>query len=262
MATPERMPAGEQATRMTNLIWGPAGEGKTTLACTAPGQKLLCMFDPDGHMSVASRKDVDVIKFYEQGKDAALKFKTDDPLGIEPYLKDGSVDTVVVDSITNATDLALDSGVASPLVKGSSQERPAPGSYQIRNRYTLKLIKNTLRLTGKYNKHCIFIGHEAAPKTNDEGEILYTTISLGGDLANSVPIDFSEVWRLWSNSKGKMISIRVSRGYKPMKTRTFVTTGEPEFPWTYDPDKNSGGTIEEWWKQWLANEKRKIPLPK
>ena len=32
---------------MFGLIWGPAGTGKTTLACTAPGNKLLINFDPD-----------------------------------------------------------------------------------------------------------------------------------------------------------------------------------------------------------------------
>lgn len=219
------------------------------------------MFDPDGHMSVAGRTDVDVLKLYEENTTSlATKFKNDDPLQIEKYLKDDTYQTVILDSLTNATQFALDAGVASPLIKGTNVERPAPGSYQVRNILTLKLIKNTLKLTGRYNKHCIFVAHEDTPEKNDEGVVLYTSIMLGGTLPVSAPIDFSEVWRLWSNAKGKMISILSSRGYKPMKTRMFVTSGEPEFQWQYDPDGDRGMTIEEWWTEW-QKVRKKIPLP-
>ncbi len=261
--TLEPKPAGEQAKRLTQLLWGPSGEGKTTLACTAPGRKLLCMLDPDGHMSITGRDDVDVIKYYEEDMmQIAKMFKTDDPLQIEKLLKDDKYDTVVVDSLTNATLSALDAGVANPLIKGTAVERPAPGSYQIRNILTLKLIKNMLRVTGKYNKHCIFIGHEDSPTKDQEGHVLFTTIMLGGSLPDSTPIDFSEVWRLWSNTKGKMISIRTSRGYKPMKTRMFSTTGEPEFIWKFNPDTLQGDTIEKWWNEWQKGGKKKLALPK
>lgn len=221
------------------------------------------MFDPDGHTSVAGRDDVDVIKMYEEGPvETAKKFKTDDPLQIEHLLKDDRYQTIITDSLTNATAASLDAGVVSSLVKGSSVERPAPGSYQIRNNYIHHLIKNQLRLTGKYGKHCIFIAHDSSATKDKEGTVLYTTMLLGGTLPESVPIDFSEVWRLWSNSKGKMISIRASRGYKPMKTRMFATNGEPEFPWKYNADTFEGDGIETWWNAWLENGKRKLSLPK
>lgn len=260
---PEVKPAGEQATRFTQLLWGPSGEGKTTLACTAPGRKLLCMFDPDGHASIASRSDVDVMKLYEENPvELGKKFKTDDPLGIEPLLKDDKYGTVVFDSLTNATSTALDTGVASPLIKGTAVERPAPGSYQIRNILTHKLIKSNLKLTSKYNKHCIFVAHENTPERDSDGNLLYITIMLGGSLPDSAPIDFSEVWRLWSNTKGKVISVRTSRGYKPMKTRMFQTMGDPEFLWKFNPDTNEGDTIEKWWNEWVKGGKKKLPLPK
>ena len=48
---------------MSLLLWGASGTGKTTLACTAPGKKLLILFDPDGDASIAERDDVDVVTY-------------------------------------------------------------------------------------------------------------------------------------------------------------------------------------------------------
>jgi len=55
--------ASNASNRFTALIWGPSGGGKTTLACTAPGRKLIVNFDPDGPASVAHRDDVDVLDY-------------------------------------------------------------------------------------------------------------------------------------------------------------------------------------------------------
>ena len=38
--------------RMSMILWGDAGCGKTTLAATAPGRKLFIALDPDGDMSI------------------------------------------------------------------------------------------------------------------------------------------------------------------------------------------------------------------
>jgi len=248
--------------RFTALIWGPSGGGKTTLACTAPGRKLIINFDPDGPDSVAYRNDVDVLDYSTRPYGITETFKSEtEPLGLT---KDAlnRYDTIIVDSITNASDKALDAGVASSMVKGSHTERPAPGSYQFRNRLTLKLIKNVLRITGQYAKHCIFIAHEDSPTKTDEGTVLFVSIALGGSLPDSVPIDFSEVWCVYEVAgKGKHIGIRPCRSRKPMKTRIFATNREPEFPLTYDPSTQKGDTISRWWELWNVTNKNKIPIP-
>ncbi len=248
--------------RFTALIWGPSGGGKTTLACTAPGRKLIINFDPDGPDSVAYRNDVDVLDYSTRPYGITETFKSEsEPLGLTRAVLE-RYDTIIVDSITNASDKALDAGVASSLVKGSQVERPAPGSYQFRNRLTLKLIKNVLRITGQYSKHCIFIAHEDSPTKTDEGTVLFVSIALGGSLPDAVPIDFSEVWGVYEVAgKGKYIAIRPCRSRKPMKTRIFSTSKEPEFPLTYNPDIGKGDTISRWWEMWLHNNKNKIPIP-
>ena len=254
--------ASNASNRFTALIWGPSGGGKTTLACTAPGRKLIVNFDPDGPASVAHRDDVDVLDYSTLTYGITETFKSEaEPLGLNQHVLE-RYDTIIVDSVTNASDKSLDAGVATSLVKGSHTERPAPGSYQFRNRLTLKLVKNVLRLTGKSSKHCIFIGHEDSPTKTDEGTVLFVSIALGGSLPDSLPIDFGEVWCLYEVSgKGKHIGIRPCRSRKPMKTRLFVTNKEPEFPLTYDPTTGKGDTISRWWEMWIRNNKNKIPLP-
>ena len=219
-------------------------------------------FDPDGPSSVANREDVDVLDYSSNTHAITETFKSEnEPLGLTKAVLQ-RYDSFIIDSITNASDKSLDAGIASSLVKGSQVERPAPGSYQFRNRLTLKLVKNVLRLTGQYAKHCVFIGHEDSPTTSDEGTVLFISVALGGTLPNSVPIDFSEVWGVYEvGGKGRHIAIRPCRSRKPMKTRMFQTSKEPEFPYTYNADTNEGDGISEWWKMWNYNNKNKIPLP-
>jgi len=254
--------ASNSSNRLTALIWGPSGGGKTTLACTLPGRKLIVNFDPDGPASVANREDVDVLDYSSNTHAITETFKSEnEPLGLTKAVLQ-RYDSFIIDSITNASDKSLDAGIASSLVKGSQVERPAPGSYQFRNRLTLKLVKNVLRLTGQYAKHCVFIAHEDSPTTSDEGTVLFISVALGGTLPNSVPIDFSEAWGVYEvGGKGRYIAIRPCRSRKPMKTRMFVTSKEPEFPYTYNADTNEGDGIATWWEMWNFNEKNKIPLP-
>lgn len=254
--------ASNSSNRLTALIWGPSGGGKTTLACTAPGKKLIVNFDPDGPSSVAYRDDVDVLDLSgSTSLSLTDSYKNEaEPLGLNRHVLE-TYDTIIVDSITNASDKALDSGVAN--VKGALVERPAIGSYQYRNRLTLKMVKNVLRITGQHSKHCIFIAHEDSPTTTDEGTVLHITVALGGSLSDSVPIDFSEVWALYEvGGKGRHVAIRPCRSRKPMKTRLFETSKEPEFLLSYNADTNKGTGINEWWNEYLKNEKRKIPIPK
>lgn len=251
-------PAKTRPARFTCLLWGDAGCGKTTLAATAPGKKLLINFDPEGPASISTRDDVDVADFSEANPAIAEKFKHDNVLGLREAIE--HYDTIIVDSLTNATQLALMHGIAG--TKGATIERPSPGAYGVRNALTLQLVKNMLVLTGKYGKHCIFIAHEGSPIANDDGVVLKITLMLGGQLPNSAPKDLSEVWAVTDTGRERRIAIRPVRMRSPCKTRMFDSSDAAEFVWKYDPEKNTGMTIEGWWNKWIEGGREKLPVPK
>lgn len=248
----EIKPAGTKEQRMSLLLWGASGTGKTTLACTAPGKKLLVLFDPDGDASISERDDVDVVDMSVARNNVVDQFKTESVMGISKIID--NYDTIIFDSLTNAQHMAVMHAVT--VVKGASVERPSLQGYGHRNALITQLVKNALRLTAKHNKHVIFIAHEASPQMNDEGIVMAVTISLGGQLVTSAPVDFSEVWCLQDTGKSRRILVRPARSYKPCKTRMFVTNKAPEFEW-----KHEGDEIEQWFNAWKDSGWKKQELP-
>jgi len=247
-------PAHAKPQRISALLWGVSGAGKTTLACTAPGKKLLVSFDPDGAASIAHRTDVDVADLSDVSAGVVEQFKSqDNPLGIGKVLDE--YDTIIVDSLTNAQHMSVMHAVTK--VKGATIERPSMQGYGHRNALLTQLVKNVLRITARANKHAIFVAHEAAPQLNDDGVVMSITMSLGGQLTTNAPIDFSEVWALEDTGKQRRIAIRPVRARRPCKTRLFRTDGEPEFVW-----RHTGGELAEWYEEWKGNNWKKIPLPK
>lgn len=244
--------AGQKDQRMSLLLWGASGTGKTTLACTAPGRKLLILFDPDGDASIAERDDVDVVDMSQARNNIVEQFKHESVMGIAKVID--QYDTIIIDSLTNAQHMSVMHAVT--VVKGATVERPSLQGYGHRNALITQLVKNLLRLTAKHNKHVVFIAHEASPQTNDEGIVMAVTIALGGQLVTAAPVDFSEVWCLQDTGKSRRILIRPARSFKPCKTRMFVTDGAPEFTWSYKPDN-----IETWYNQWRDSGYKKQPLP-
>lgn len=245
-------PAGKKAQRLSLLLWGASGVGKTTLACTAPGKKLLVLFDPDGDASIAERDDVDIVNMVEAKNNLVEQFKQESVMGISKVIE--QYDTVIIDSVTNAQHMTLMHGVS--LTKGATIERPSPGAYGVRSALVTQLVKNLLRLTAKHGKHCVVIAHEAQPTTNDDGMVTQITVALGGQLQTNAPVDFSEVWCLQDTGKQRRILIRPARMYKPCKTRVFKTTGAPEFEW-----KHTGDELERWYNAWRDSGYKKQDLP-
>lgn len=248
-----------RVSRMTGLIWGSAGGGKTTLASTAPGRKLLINFDADGPNSIVGIPDVDVADFTDPALAIVGQFKSPDPLSISAVIE--RYDTIIVDSLTNIGFKCLQYGITQS--KGATIERPDPQAYQVRNSLVTQLVKNMLSITSKYSKHLFFIAHEDEPVKHSDGSIVHITLSLGGKLPEQTALDFSEVWCMQDMGVGRhrRIAFRPARHRKPMKTRMFETTGEPEFDWVYNPDTNEGMTIAGWYEQWKANGFKKIPIP-
>jgi hypothetical protein len=251
--------------RISALAWGDAGAGKTTLAATMPGRKLWFQFDPDGVDSIIGVSDIDVADFSSSAPSVSELFKDEgSPLGIRSVLE--QYDSFIFDSLTNITDKTLLQGIDT--VKGATIERPSPGAYGTRNALAVRLVKNVLRVTGKANKHVLFIAHEGAPTTNEAtGAILHISLALGGQLPNNIGIDFSEFWAMYQvdNRSTRRIAIRPSRQRKPMKTRMFRQNAEPEFDWNFDAEdwnneKNNKFRMDTWYNMWVAHGE-KLPLP-
>lgn len=251
---------GELSPLIFALIWGPSGAGKTTLAATLPGRKLLINFDPGGYGSVADRDDIDVADYSSVGSDVAEQFKTDaNPLGIRNTVE--LYDSYIVDSLTTVGELTVDRGIK--LTKGATVERPSPGAYGARNALILKLVSNMLKFASSHGKHIAFIAHQGAPVSNEEGSVVSLPMYLGGQLPSQTSLRFSEVWALYDlPSSGKHIGIRPCRMREPMKSRMFDTRTEYEFPWTYDPVTHEGDTIADWHDKWIDGGKKKLAIPK
>lgn len=246
--------AGQKDQRMSMLLWGPSGVGKTTLACTAPGKKLLVLFDPDGDASVAHRDDVDVLDLSSSKNSIVELFKSqDNPLALGKVIAE--YDTVIVDSLSSAQHISVMHAVTQ--YKGATIERPSLQGFGARNALITQLCKNVIKLSKKHGKHCIFIAHEGSPDYSDEGIVREITFALGGQLKTSAPVDFSECWYVEDTGKVRRIAIRPCRQRKPMKSRMMVTSDAPEFTW-----KHTGDELERWFNQWRDGEWQKIPLPK
>lgn len=260
----ETKPAVEASTRLTMLLWGVAGCGKTTLAATAPGRKLLVNFDPEGPASIANRNDVEVLDLSNEPSSIVTYAKGSDkvPFGLQDAVDD--FDTLIVDSVTTFSYKALLHAITSGFAGGkTSIEQPGITGYTYRASVTMQMIMNCLTFTGKNNKNCIFIAHEAAPETNDSGAVVRYGLEMGGSGQAQVPNRISEVWYLFDPGAGKErnIMIRPARLRSPMKTRMFDTMSGAEFPWLYNPTTNEGDTITHWFDQWQTSGK-KLPLPK
>lgn len=262
----------EKTQRISMLLWGSTGCGKTTLASTAPGKKLWISFDPDGTVSIANRakahNDIIVLDLAAEKDNIVEKFKVADPLGLTKFLTDNpDIETVVVDSVTNFGDKALTHGVETAKGtnkgRGASLEDPGFAGYGNKNTWTRLMVKHLLEVTGKLNRHIIFIAHEDKPEKNDQGAVLFITIMLGSSLSEQVPLQISEVWAMTDTGKERRIAVRPCRSRKPMKTRMFIANAaEPEFKWNYDADTLKGDGIAEWYAAWKANNFAKLQLPK
>jgi len=261
-----------QAKRLTLLLWGMSGVGKTTLAATMPGRKLLLNLDPDGHISVSNRNDVDILDLSALSTDDVLnKLKSDNnPLNLEEALKHGTYQSVILDSATSLSQRALENAVKQRLGASArsnftpSMEAPGLAAYGGRNAILLTCIKGLLRVTGRYNCHCCIISHEDEPKISDAGEVLYITMMLGGKLVSNVSLQLSEVWFMSESSGEKKLAIRPCRSRKPMKTRMFVANSNPEFPVSFNPDlweDLDNNPIAKWWNEWEKGGGAKLSLP-
>ena len=240
--------------RFTMLLWGPSGCGKTTLAASAPGRKLYLQFDPGGAKVIAERTDCSIVDLSAERPYITDKLKLENPLGIERYIKENNIDTLVIDSLTTLSNLCLENAISRGQYTGATLETPGLQAYGHRNAQLLEIVKQMLRATGRTQTNLIFIAHEDRPERDKKGNILHITLMLGGVLPEYSSLNVDEVW--WMNDTGKVRKIAIRNSYtrKPMKSRMFKMNGEPEFI-----IRNEG--IADWYAQYTA-EGRPIDVPR
>ena len=256
------------------LLWGPPGCGKTTLAASAPGDKLWLSFGESEHLSVSSRPDVFVMNLANTPYDEVFKHGLgSSPFGLDAELYERkNIKTVVVDNLTVVQYLGLQKAVADGVGASRSfqptMQSPGLGAYGGRNQNLIAIMKALLMVTGKHGCHIIFTAHEEDPVTRVDGTIEFITMSLGGKLINNVTSALSEIWNYRQETGGKrqrIITTRVSGNRRPMKTRMFSQMGESSFAVNYDPEQpiNAQGqmSISSIWEQWLKSGMKRIPVP-
>ena len=249
-----------QVRRVAMVIWGPSGSGKTTLAATAPRPMLWVNFDPDGTSSLMDQEGILIADFSMENPNKVVTFKHENAGGIKQVLEDHpEIETVVFDSITSFNEMALKHGVSE--VRGATMEMPTLQGYGRRNSYTMQGIMSVIRATGAHNKHIVFVAHEDMPQKDELTGALMVSILVGGKMQSEIPIKLSEVWHLEDTGKDRKITIRSSRLRKPMKSRMFIQSGASDFTWKFDPESWAGEGIADWYKAWVENGGKKIPLP-
>jgi len=245
--------------RLSMILWGDAGSGKTTLAATAPGRKLFLMLDPDGDMSIRNMPDWHRVNLSKESSvDIVKEGMKPDPYTLYSLLAD--FDTLIIDSLTKFSEHALQYAVR--IAPKSSIEQPGLNGYGLRNICVSSLISNTLRITGALNKHVIFITHEKDADRNNDGAILSVGMLLGGQLPNITSKDISEVWNIRDVNGVRHIAIRPERFRAPMKSRMFDMTSATSFPLKYNANTNLGPSISTWWSAYIAGNFAKLPVPK
>lgn len=261
-------------TRMAILLWGPANVGKTTLAATAPGNKLWLSFGDNEHVPVMHRSDVEFVNLSDMPYDDLFKqAQSDNPFGLDKYLAENEdVHSLVVDSVTAVEYKALQKSVGERV--GASRnftptmEAPGISAYGGRNAILLQTLTGLLRVTAKHNVHIICTAHEAdATMVEGSDTIDYYAIQLGGRLVNGMTWRFSEIWHMFQETSGMrergLLIRNGARKRKPMKTRMFDMRVNDTIWLNYDPDKPDKGqtTIASFYEAWADNGYRRIPVP-
>lgn len=256
--------------RLVGIIWGDAKSGKTTYACSLPGRKLLINFDPDGFSSIAYRDDVDVLDLSTMAAtEAMISAKKAAQYIIESA---GDYESVIVDSLTTLTELALHDAVAKGIGKGKGGffptiDEPGLASYGARNNGVNDVVSKILRATGQQKLNCFFIAHADDPEFTQDGKtIVQQTIMLSAKIRNMAGLKVSEIYHINIDGGRRTLYVAPFGVKKPMGSRIFDTEKFKKFSLDYDinePDEEQPCSLQSIIKNWKDGGFKKLTgLPK
>jgi hypothetical protein len=254
--------------RMTMLIWGRSGCGKTELAATAPGKILWVLFDDGGTNALANRPDASdkIVVLDLSAEPASIVDNFRDGGIIERQLdkfmtEDPDINTVVFDSVTQFSTLALVDAVNSGKHgKNITLEQPGQSAYTARNSRLVQMTRVMSRVTAKHKCHMIYICHEK-DVSDDDGKVSSITLMLSGGVIDPFALNISEIWHMADTYGKRIVTVRPHGVRSPMRTRMFDTKKGVSFQWNYDPETDNGIKISDLYEQWCANHHSKIALP-
>lgn len=228
-------------TRLSGIIWGDAKTGKTTWAMSLPGRKLLINFDPDGFISVAHRDDFDVFDLSVLPAGEAIEMSKK----IGTYILDNAdkYESVIVDSLTTLTSLALEDAVMRGIGKSAkftpTLEVPGLQAYGARTTNVQNVIERIMRASGQKNLHCFFIAHKDDPEFDEDGKnIVQQTIMLSAKIRNNAALRVSEIYYIGLASGNRRTVYIAPFGHlTPMGSRMFDTAKVSKYILNYDPTK-------------------------
>lgn len=245
--------------RISLMLWGPGGVGKTSLAATAPGKKLWLLFDPNGSSSLnymtRESDDITVVDLSNASANIVMQGIQENPFGIEQYLKSDTFDTVVFDSATTYMDFCLKYAVMN--TKGATEAVPTMAGYARKNSVLKQTLNNLIRITDKYNKHIIIIGHEDNGQMDELGNVIKQSPMIGGSSNLSLLIMLSEIWYMNLSTGKRRIYFQPFGVKSPVKSR-MISQDCRYVDWNYTFDKGGNG-INTWFEQWKNANSKIVP---
>lgn len=259
-------PVHIQTYRLTLLLWGLSGCGKTTWLQTMPSPIMWINFDDSGTASLERNPHLLVADFSKEPNTVVKKFQKYGDGAISDIDRilaaNTDIQSVVFDSITTYADRSVQYAVHDFKAPGAVFDNPGRAAYGARNRNVLGVVQNLMMVTGKHNRHFALVAHEDHPTQDDKGVITNISLLLGGSTVTEIPIKFSEIWLLRDmGNKKRNLVIRNAGIYRPMRSRMFDTSSRIELDLKYDPKTGEGHRIDDMYDKWKANNFAKINLP-
>lgn len=225
------MPSAKDVKAETSFIKafvsGPVGSGKSSFAATFPTPAFL--FDFDKGVLTYQGLDVDYEQ-YDINAAGWVKFEKD----LKQLVLDvaaGKYKTVIIDSTSAMTDLAMERALALD-PKRSATNGPV---WNVHYGMVKNLMEGKMRQILSLNCNILVIGH-LRTKTDDDGNILDIEPLLTGDLSVRIPGYFDEVYVATTQLKGgktEYVLQTATRGF--LKARSRLSGREGKFP-TFIPN--------------------------
>lgn len=190
------------------MLLGDYGAGKSHFASTFPGP--IYVFDFDGHiMGYRHRDDV----YYDQFQLSYLGWVKFEKvlLQVKKATEAGEYATIVVDSMTSMTDIAMERALQLDPKRGPDEGPMWNVHYQI----VKNLMEAKLHKILSFDCNVIFNGHWKLQYDQKTGAIIGADPMLTGQLAVKIPGYFDEVY--WCQAK--------SVGGKPEHWMHLITRG-------------------------------------